>query len=156
MKRKKKHNIDTIERPVQSGIHDIYKSGLSRNIWTAVHVGYLHSNDDRRHKSRCIYYDKSDRSCHCGKTISKRERRCDIMLCITCGAAAEKGYTTDVTDLGNCLVIIRNVPCYKCTECNEIMYTGDVVQQIEKIVNIAKQCFQEISIIDYNNYKQVA
>ena len=33
---------------------------------------------------------------------------------------------------------------------------GDAIQQIEKIVNIAKQCFQEISIIDYNNYKQVA
>ena len=78
------------------------------------------------------------------------------MLCITCGATAENGYTTDVTDLGNCLVIIRNVPGYKCTECNEIMYTGDVVQQIEKIVNMAKQCLQDISIIDYNNYKQVA
>ena len=75
------------------------------------------------------------------------------MLCIECGAVAEKGYTTDVTDLGNCLVIIRNVPCYKCTECNEIIYTGDVVQEI---VNMAKQCLQEVSIIDYNNYKQVA
>ena len=64
-KKKKKHNIDTIERPVQSGIHDTYKSGLSRNIGTTVHVGYLHSNDDRRHKSRCIYYDKSDKLCHC-------------------------------------------------------------------------------------------
>ena len=36
-----------------------------------------------------------------------------IMICMECGATAEKGYTTDVTDLGNCLVIIRNVPCYK-------------------------------------------
>ena len=35
------------------------------------------------------------------------------MICMECGATAEKGYTTDVTDLGNCLVIIRNVPCYK-------------------------------------------
>ena len=42
------------------------------------------------------------------------------------GAKAEKGYTTSVTDLGNCLLIVRNVPCYKCTECNEIIYTGDV------------------------------
>lgn len=64
----KKNNNSPIDIPVQSGIHDIYSSGLSRNIGTAVHVGYLHSNDDRRHKSRCIYYDKSDRSCHCGKS----------------------------------------------------------------------------------------
>lgn len=71
------------------------------------------------------------------------------MLCIECGAIAEKGYTTDVTDLGNCLVIIRNVPCYKCRECNEVIYTADVVQQLEKIVEMAKNLMQEVSIIDY-------
>ena len=36
------------------------------------------------------------------------------MLCMNCGSNVEKGFTTDVTDLGNCLVIVRNVPCYKC------------------------------------------
>ena len=25
------------------------------------------------------------------------------------------------------LVIVRNVPCYKCTECNETIYTADVI-----------------------------
>jgi len=72
------------------------------------------------------------------------------MLCMECGASAEKGYTTDVTDLGNCLVIIRNVPCYKCQECNEIIYTANVVEQLEKIVETAKNLTQEVSIIDYS------
>lgn len=71
------------------------------------------------------------------------------MLCMECGGIAEKGYTTDVTDLGNCLVIIRNVPCYKCQECNEVIYTADVVQRLEKIVETAKKFMQEVSIIDY-------
>lgn len=71
------------------------------------------------------------------------------MLCMKCGGTAEKGYTTDVTDLGNCLVIIRNVPCYKCQECNEVIYTADVVQRLEKIVEMAKKFMQEVSIIDY-------
>ncbi len=52
--------------------------------------------------------------------------------------------------LGNCLVIIRNVPCYKCTECDEIFYTGDVVEHLEKIIGIAKVVMQEVSIIDYS------
>lgn len=72
-----------------------------------------------------------------------------IMLCMECGGTAEKGYTTDVTDLGDCLVIIRNVPCYKCQECNEVIYTADVVQRLEKIVEMAKNFMQEVSIIDY-------
>ena len=71
------------------------------------------------------------------------------MICMECGARAEKGFTTDVTDLGSCLIIIRNVPCYKCTECNEVIYTGDVVKRLEEIVAAAKQMMQEISIIDY-------
>ena len=50
------------------------------------------------------------------------------MRCPECGALTEKSTTTSVTDLGNCLVIVRNVPCYKCTECNEILYTGDVAR----------------------------
>ncbi len=56
------------------------------------------------------------------------------MKCGVCGAETEKGLTTAVTDLGDCLVIIRNVPCYKCTECNEISYTADVVERLEEIV----------------------
>jgi len=74
-----------------------------------------------------------------------------IMKCISCGAKTTPGTTTDVTDLGNCLVIVRNVPCHKCSECDEIIYTADVVKQLEKFVETAKQAMNEIAIIDYNN-----
>ena len=67
-----------------------------------------------------------------------------------CGSLAEQGFTTDVTDLGNCLVIVRNVPCYKCKECNEVIYTADVLEHLEKIVEEAQKLMQEISIIDYS------
>lgn len=72
------------------------------------------------------------------------------MKCFECGAMMEKGTTTSVTDLGNCLVIVRNVPCYKCTECDEIFYTGDVVERLEKLVDDAKKLLQEISVFDYS------
>ena len=72
------------------------------------------------------------------------------MLCTVCGKTAQKGVTTSVTDLGYCLVIVRNVPCYKCTECNEILYTGDTVQKLEQIITIATKMTQEISVIDYS------
>ncbi|MCQ2189808.1 MAG: YgiT-type zinc finger protein [Paludibacteraceae bacterium] len=78
----------------------------------------------------------------------------NIMKCSRCGKDAVKSTTTFVSDLGDVLVVIRNVPCYKCEECGEIMYTGDVVLHIEKFVNTAKELKQEVSIIDY--MKQVA
>lgn len=72
------------------------------------------------------------------------------MKCIACGSSAEKGYTTSVSDFGNCLIIVRNVPCYKCVECNEVIYTADVVQHLETIIESAKKLMQDISIIDYS------
>ena len=53
--------------------------------------------------------------------------------------------------MGNCLLIVRNVPCYKCTECNEIIYTGDVIKRLEQITEQAKQFTQEISIVNYSS-----
>lgn len=63
------NNIDiTIpDTPIQAFIHDIYNTDkLSKDIGTPIHTGYLHSNDDRRHKSRCIYYNNN--ICKCGKS----------------------------------------------------------------------------------------
>lgn len=71
------------------------------------------------------------------------------MRCSKCGTAAEPGFTTSVSDLGKCLIIVRNVPCYKCSECNEVIYTADVVQHLEQIIHTAKKLMQQISIIDY-------
>lgn len=71
------------------------------------------------------------------------------MKCMNCLSNVEASFTTSVTDLGHCLIIVRNVPCFKCTQCNEIMYTGDVVEKLERIIKTAQQLTQEISIIDF-------
>jgi len=73
------------------------------------------------------------------------------MKCISCGAKAFHGTTTDVTDLETCLVIVRNVPCHKCSECDEIIYMGDVAERLEKIAAAAKIAISEIAIIDFNS-----
>jgi len=71
------------------------------------------------------------------------------MKCQRCGNNAIKTKTSSVTDLGDVLIIIRNVPCYQCEHCDEIIYTGDVVANLEKIIAAAKALHQEISVIDY-------
>lgn len=48
---------------------DHYKK-LSQDIGTPSHIDFLRKNDDRRHKSKCIYYNKSDKKCHCLKCVS--------------------------------------------------------------------------------------
>jgi len=73
------------------------------------------------------------------------------MHCISCGAKTINGETTDVIELKNCLIIVRNVPCHKCSECNETIYTADIVKRLEEIASAAKQAMSGIAIIDYND-----
>ncbi|MBQ9291279.1 MAG: YgiT-type zinc finger protein [Clostridia bacterium] len=66
-----------------------------------------------------------------------------------CGKEAFKSTTTEAIELGFGVLVIRNIPCYKCVECDEIFYTGDVAQKIEEITERVKQFIQEIIVIDF-------
>lgn len=72
------------------------------------------------------------------------------MKCLKCHSEMLPSTTTDVTDLGSCLIIVRNVPCYKCPECAEITYTGDVIRKLENILKSTLLSVNEIAVIDYN------
>ena len=71
------------------------------------------------------------------------------MKCVSCKKEMFESLTTDVTDLGNIIIIIRNVPCFKCKECNEEFYTAEPIKKLESIVNDVKKSLQEIAIIDF-------
>ena len=74
-----------------------------------------------------------------------------IMKCAKCGKEAYFSTTTEAIELGNgCLLVIRNIPCYKCNECDEILYTGDIVEQLEQITENAKRLMQELTIVDFS------
>ena len=71
------------------------------------------------------------------------------MKCMKCGKEAFKSTTTEAIELGFGVLVIRNIPCYKCEECDEIFYTGDVALKIEEITERVKQFIQEVTVIDY-------
>ena len=83
-------------------------------------------------------------------TQLKGKKGAKAMKCVSCGAEAYPGTTTDVTDWEGCLVIVRNVPCHKCSECDEIIYTADILRRLENITSTAKTVVNEIAIVDYN------
>lgn len=72
------------------------------------------------------------------------------MKCMKCGRDAYKSTTTEALELGFGLLVIRNIPCFKCSECDEIFYTGDVIKNLEKITETVKNALQEMVVIDYS------
>lgn len=71
------------------------------------------------------------------------------MKCMKCDKDAYQSTTTEAVELDFGVLVIRNIPCYKCEECDEIFYTGDVVEKLEKVTDMVKQLMQEITVIDY-------
>lgn len=62
----------------------------------------------------------------------------------------EDQLTTFMVDLGNCIVIVRNVPSQVCKQCGEISYTDEVAEQLETIVNSVRSSMTEIAVVNYH------
>ena len=73
------------------------------------------------------------------------------MTCFMCKGDMVKTTTTYLEDLGNCIVIIKNVPCFKCSQCGEVSYSGTTVRHIEHVVEQLRQSLTEVAIVNYSN-----
>lgn len=73
------------------------------------------------------------------------------MTCFFCKGTMEEGTTTHFAELEHCMVIIKNVPCAKCKQCGETVYSGEVVERLEKIIEKVESIFTEIAIVNYND-----
>ena len=77
------------------------------------------------------------------------------MNCFMCKGNLIDKPTTFLTDLGECIVIIKNVPSQVCTQCGEISYSNEVAGKLEKIINLIRDSTTEIVVINYD-VKKVA
>lgn len=71
------------------------------------------------------------------------------MTCLMCKGELENQKTTYMVDLGNCIVIVKNVPSQVCSQCGEISYSNDVAKELEKIVNTLRSALTEIAVVNY-------
>lgn len=69
--------------------------------------------------------------------------------CFCCKGDMTESRTTHFTDLGGCMVIVKNVPFFKCDQCGEIAYTGSVLRELEQIISAAKSMMTEIAVVSY-------
>lgn len=69
--------------------------------------------------------------------------------CFYCKGLMKDGYSNYMADLNGHFIIIRNVPCHKCTQCGEVSYSGEVAAQIERIVSKLREALTEVAIVEY-------
>ena len=73
------------------------------------------------------------------------------MNCFMCKGDLEDKKTTFMVELDNCIIIIKNVPCQKCSPCGEEFINGSTMQKIESIISKLKSMLPEITVIDFQN-----
>lgn len=72
------------------------------------------------------------------------------MNCLLCKSGTMHEATgTYFAQLPHCYVIIENVPCRKCEQCGEIVYSSSVMEKIDEILDGLEKVASKIFIMDY-------
>ena len=72
------------------------------------------------------------------------------MTCFFCKGTLVDDVTNHFVDLKTSMIIIKSVPCQKCDQCGEVVYSGIIVRRIEQIVKSMKNSFTEIAVVHYS------
>jgi YgiT-type zinc finger domain-containing protein len=72
------------------------------------------------------------------------------MTCFFCKGSMQSGLTSHFAEAGNCIIIIKSVPCSKCTQCGEVTYSGAVAIRLEQIIVELKKSLTEIAVVNYS------
>lgn len=70
-------------------------------------------------------------------------------LCALCGGKKRKGKTTYTVELGFGVVVIRHVPALICTQCAEEWIEADIANELEKIVESARNKKLELEVVAF-------
>jgi len=74
------------------------------------------------------------------------------MNCFMCKGKLCDKTSSFMVDLGNCIIIVKNVPSQVCSQCGETSYRDDIARQLEKIVNAVKATvITEIAVVNYSD-----
>ena len=69
--------------------------------------------------------------------------------CFYCKGNMKDDFSNYMVYLDGRFIIVRNVPCHKCSQCGEVSYSGEVVTRLEEIVATRKEALTEIAVVEY-------
>lgn len=71
------------------------------------------------------------------------------MSCFMCKGSLEEKKTTFMVDLGDHIIIIKDVPSYVCSQCGDTTYNDEVARVLEQIVESLRHAPTEMSVVSY-------
>lgn len=71
------------------------------------------------------------------------------MNCMFCKGTMTEGVTTHVIETDSCILIVKNVPCYRCGQCGEVAFSSDVLENLDRLVDQLGTTLTEIAVVQY-------
>ena len=72
------------------------------------------------------------------------------MNCLVCrGGTMIESFEPYFAKLKSGYLIIENVPCFKCEQCGEILFSMSVLERIEELIVVYENISDKVSVIDY-------
>lgn len=72
------------------------------------------------------------------------------MNCLVCrGGIMVESFEAYFAKLDDGYLIIENVPCFKCEQCGEVLFSMAVVEKIENLIAAYEKVQSKIFIVDY-------
>ena len=73
------------------------------------------------------------------------------MTCFVCKGTVEEGLSTFTADVGKCVVAVKDVPAYVCSQCGDTCYSSETSKRLDEIVRSALQpAGTEIAVVGYS------
>lgn len=73
------------------------------------------------------------------------------MNCLVCKSGTmHKSKGTYFANLAHGYVIIENVPCWKCDQCGEVVFSASVLEKIDVLIERLQKVSSKIFLLDYD------
>ena len=73
------------------------------------------------------------------------------MNCLVCKSGTKhEAKETYFANLKNWYLIIENVPCWKCDQCGEVVFSASVLEKIDVLIERLQKVSSKIFLLDYD------
>lgn len=72
------------------------------------------------------------------------------MKCFYCKGNMTESTTTHFAEMNGKILAVKNVPCFKCSQCGETAYSLKTSRQLENILKNFENSLSEIEILSYS------
>lgn len=73
------------------------------------------------------------------------------MTCFFCKGTMTEGTTSHMIELKKCILIVKNVPCRKCSQCGEVVFSSDVVERLDALAALFESALTEVAVVNYSS-----